>query len=344
MRRVSERSVPKPKLNKIELSAQELKRVGDKREEALSEAGTLRAETERLTEMVETLRAAATAASAATGTAVAEPAADAAAAGAATVFRESATTSTQADDTEAQNEMARLRKKIEELEQARESDSAGGVSEGGGKVDGVSRGEGGDREGDKEAGEGKGQGQERGETTQGAGGKEASSQRKEGAVEDRDGLRVELQQARQEAAARAAALEMQLIDKEVRVKPLFLPSRPVWSRPVSSGLPIAFFQFVDFLARQFYLPWCLRYEYVYVLRRKKWRDKRPAEVVAAAVGERFSVSTLAFMLRPRSVECHLARHTAVMPLSLSQRRRSLRCVAKTQPCYVKPTININRGD
>ena len=176
--------------------AQEMKRLRDKREEALSEAGTLRVESERLAETVETLRAAATAAKAA--------AADA-------EVHESVTASTQADDTEAQDEMARLRKTIEELKRALGSDGADGDQEGGRR----------DRDGEEETGGG---GQERGERTQG-------TQR---AAEERDGLKTELQQARQEAAARAAGLEMQLIDKEVSgilSSPSPHPTRPDPTRP-----------------------------------------------------------------------------------------------------------------
>lgn len=109
--------------------------------------------------------------------------------------------------TEAREEISRLHKTIAELEGALKVNGGDGGGGDGGGSGGRWAGRGTDfiANGDEDGAEG-GDG-ETAETT-------------EEVIVERNRLRKELRQARKEAATRAAGLEMQLADKEVRVPPL----------------------------------------------------------------------------------------------------------------------------
>lgn len=177
---------------------QELQRLRGKWEEAASEAEQLRAESEGLKATVETLRSSAAAVTTRDDSESAE--------------HRASQTDKEAEvnaGTEAREEISRLHKTIEELEDALKANSgSGGDGESGG---GGGRGEGRGTDHDKDrSGDQDGAGEADGETAETT--KEV--------IEERGRLRTDLRQARKEAATRAAGLEMQLADKEVRVPPL----------------------------------------------------------------------------------------------------------------------------
>lgn len=176
--------------------AQELQRMKGKCDEALSEVGTFRSESERLSATVETLRAAATVATVDDSGKPVPRAGDSG--------EEEATAGT-----EARQEIKRLRNIIDDLELERKVSSPGGGTGGGSGTD------------DNDCGEAQGHRNRVGDAdgeAQDAGGEEGKTLKAtKGVVEERNRLRAELQQAREDAAVRTAGLETQLADKEVRL-------------------------------------------------------------------------------------------------------------------------------
>lgn len=161
------------------LPLQELQRLKLRSDEALSESEDLRQERNRLSAAMEALHAEKSAAQAdGEGETGAEepppPAAE-----------------------EAREEIARLRKAIEEMERAGEEAR---VSGGGGGGDG--------RGGRSEEEEGEDEGRDEGESAEG----------RRQIMEERDSLRAELGEEKRKSAVRVAGLETQLADKEVRLR------------------------------------------------------------------------------------------------------------------------------
>ena len=95
---------------------------------------------------------------------------------------------------EAREEIARLRKTIEEMERAREEVGVSGCGGDG-------------RGGRNEEDEGEGEGRDEGEVAEG----------RRQLIEERDRLRAEVGEEKRKSALRVAGLETQLADKEVRL-------------------------------------------------------------------------------------------------------------------------------
>lgn len=182
------------------LLLQELQRLNVKCEEALSESAGLREECGLLAATVETLRAAAAATTSDDGEMSGKPT-DAAEAdmGNESEEKDKGEGDFSPSVEEAQEEILRLRKTIEDLERTAEEIN---VARGRAKRD------------DQEE-----QGDEMGEV-------------RRQVSEERDSLRAELGEEKQKAAARVAGLEMQLADKEVRI----LPDHPTYASTLPSQL------------------------------------------------------------------------------------------------------------